>query len=334
MRKHIHHIHIFILLGVLLISLILLLGNFYTEKFLLNRQVTFGVSFAPRYAMELGLDPKETYQSILNELNVKNLRLSAYWDEIEPEEGHFDFTGIDYYIDKATQNKTTVDLAVGYKLPRWPECRSPKWLNQANLKLLREKQLVMVEEVVKHYRDNLTVTSFQVENEPLLSFGVCPKVDKEFFIKEVNLVRSLTQKTIIITDSGELRSWIEPMRQSDTFGTTLYRKVHDKYFGDLYYPIPPWHYRLKAEVVKKLFAPKNKKTIVSELQAELWAAAPLETLPLKTQLDRFSLDQFKVSVNYAKRTGFDEFYLWGVEWWYYLAARGHPEYLEYAKTLF
>ena len=30
-------------------------------------------------------------------------------------------------------------------------------------------------------------------------------------------------------------------------------------------------------------------------------------------------------VEYAQRTGFDEFYLWGVEWWYWIKLQGHPE---------
>lgn len=334
MKRHIHHIHIIILSGILTVALIILLANIYTEKFLLNRSVTFGVSFSPRYAEELGLDPKLTFSSILDDLKVKHIRLSAYWDEIEPEKDHFDFSSIDYYVDLATARGAKVDLAIGYKLPRWPECRAPEWLALSNLSYLRERQLIQLSETIKHFNTNPTISAFQIENEPLLSFGICPGVDRAFFLTEINLARALTQKPIIITDSGELRTWIDPMKYSDIFGTTLYRKVHDKFWGDLYYPIPPWHYRVKAEVVKKLFAPQNKKSIVSELQAELWAAVPLASLPLETQLNRFSLEQFKVSINYAKRTGFDEFYLWGAEWWYYLRDRGHPEYLEFAKGLF
>jgi len=330
MKKH-HHIFLFSLIGLVLSANILLLANIYIEKVLLAKPVTFGVSFAPRYAKELGLDPKKTYTSILEDLQVKNIRLSAYWDEIEPEKDHFDFSGLDGYVDQARIHQAKVIMGVGYKLPRWPECRSPLWLDSSNL---RQHQLVMVEETIKHFDLNPTISAFQIENEPLLNFGICPPPDKDFFIKEMNLVRSLTKKPLIVTDSGELRTWIDPMKLSDIFGTTLYRKVHNSFFGDLYYPLPPWHYRIKSELVRKFLAPNNQKTIVPELQAELWAAAPLDTLPLQTQLDRFSVDQLKETAKFARRTGFDEFYLWGVEWWYYLKMFGHPEYLEYAKSIF
>lgn len=334
MKKH-HHFHIMILIGLLTVSTILLLVNIYAEKLLDSRSVTFGVSFAPRYAKELNLDPKATYKSILEDLKVKNIRLAAYWDEIELELDHFDFSAIDYYVDAANKHSAKVIMAVGYKLPRWPECRAPHYLsNLGDLSYLRERQLIEIEETIKHFDSNPTISAFQVENEPFLNFGICPPPDKVFFQKEIAHIRSLTKKPLIVTDSGELRTWIAPMQISDIFGTTLYRKVHDKTFGDLYYPLPPWHYRVKDEIIRKLFAPSNQKTIVAELQAELWAAQPLDTLPLQTQLDRFSLDQLKSSIEYAKRTGFGEFYLWGAEWWYYMRAHGHPEYLEYAKGLF
>lgn len=330
MKKH-RHFQIIILTGLLILSAILVLANIYTEKLLGSRRVTFGVSFAPRYARELNLDPKATYKSILEDLKVKNIRLAAYWDEIEPQKDHFDFSDIDYFVNQADKHGAKVIMAVGYKLPRWPECRSPQWLILSDL---REHQLVEVEETIKHFDQNPTISAFQVENEPFLTFGICPLPDKVFFQKEITLIRSLTKKPLIVTDSGELRTWIAPMQISDIFGTTLYRKVHDKIFGDLYYPLPPWHYRVKDEIIRRLFAPESRKTIVAELQAEAWLAEPIDTLPVETQVQRFSLEQLKQTVDFAKKTGFDEFYFWGVEWWYYLSNHGHPEYLEYAKTLF
>ena len=48
----------------------------------------------------------------------------------------------------------------------------------------------------------------------------------------------------------------------------------------------------------------------------------------------FPLKDFQDIISYAKKTGFDTQYLWGIEWWYWMAEHGHPEYLEYAKTLF
>lgn len=347
MKRHLHHIHIFILIGLLFLALILLLLNYQTEKFLATNPMIFGVSYSPRYAKELLLDPKVTFQNILQNLKVRHIRLSAYWDEIEPNQDQFDFQDLDWYIDQASQHKTQAILTIGYKLPRWPECRTPAWLDPKRHpvlpkagysfisgSLLRERQLNMLSAVINHYKNNPTISAFQLENEPILNFGDCPKVDREFLSREVRFVREKTKKPIMITDSGELRFWRTPMQLSDIFGTTLYRVVDTPWFGPFQYPLRPWFYRTKSALVRKFFAPQNQKTVISELQAEPWATESLIQIPIDEQIKRFSLDQFRETVTFARKTGFSEAYFWGAEWWYYLAAQGHPEYLEYAKTLF
>ncbi len=312
---------IIILLLIILVS-IFVVSNLQIDKENLQKPASFGVSFSPRYALELGLNPKLTYQSILQELGTKSVRLSAYWDEIESEQDKFNFDELDWYVSEAAKNQARVLLAIGYKLPRWPECRAPKWLSN-----LRERQLKMLGAVIAHYEKNPTINAFQVENEPLLEFGVCPPPDRQFLKKEVEFVRNLTKKPVIITDSGELRSWFTPAKLSDILGITLYRTVETPIFGTFHYPFPPWFYRLKANLV-------GKKTIVVELQAEPWATHSLTQTPLDKQIKRFSLEQFKKNIEFAQKTGFEEVYLWGVEWWYFMAQQGHPEYLDYAKGLF
>jgi len=330
-RRLIHKHHIYILAGLLGVVVLFVVVNTVLEKIFLSQPSTFGVSYSPEFATELDLNPKSTYLEILTNLKVKNIRLNAYWNEIEPMQGYFNFEDLDWYITQAEKYQASVILAVGYKLPRWPECRQPNWLNSRDL---RHQQLTMVETTIRHFDQNPTVKVFQIENEPLLQFGVCPAPDQQFFEKEIALVRAITQKPILITDSGELQSWITPMQKSDIFGTTLYRKVNNQFVGDLFYPLSPSFYRIKAEIIRKLLAPNNQKTIVAELQAELWAGQEVVDIPIQSQLQKFPLTQFRSNVSFAKRTGFSEFYLWGVEWWYYLAKQGHPEYLDYAKTLF
>jgi len=121
---------------------------------------------------------------------------------------------------------------------------------------------------------------------------------------------------------------------SDIFGTTLYRVVQNPWLGPLQYPLRPWLYQVKSDLVRRFFAPKNQKTIIAELQAEPWATQPLTELTIEEQTSRFKLDQLQGAVSFAHKTGFSEAYLWGVEWWYYMSNLGHPEYLKFAKTLF
>lgn len=333
-----HKIHILILLILVILVSIFVISNIQTDKENLSKQINWGVSYDPTYAKYLGLDPKATYLAILSDLGIKSVRLSVLWDRIEPKQDQFNFTELDWYVSEAEKHQAKVLLAIGYKLPRWPECRQPKWLGTRNEELGTRK-LKMLEEVIRHYEQDsgqarMTIWAYQLENEPLLDFGVCPQPDREFLKKEVAFVHTLTKKPIIITDSGELRPWVTPMKLSDIFGTTLYRVVENPLIGQFTYPLKSWFYRIKSELVRNFFAPQNQKTIIVELQAETWSNKTLPETPMEAQLKNFSLQQFKDTVEFARKTGFDEIYLWGVEWWYYLAQAGHPEYLNFAKTLF
>ena len=136
-----------------------------------------------------------------------------------------------------------------------------------------------------------------------------------------------------MTDSGELSFWISSMQLSDIFGTTLYRQVHNKYLGHITYPSPPYTYYLKSSLIKNIFARHQERIIIAELQAEPWLADG-NLLPPQEQVKLFTMGNFKSYVDFARKTGFDEAYLWGVEWWYYMAANGYLQYLDYAKTLF
>lgn len=325
---------IFLLFLLIILVLVLIKANNLREQINLTQTSTFGISYSPSYAQALGLDPRQTYQEILKDLNVKNIRLVAYWNEINPAKAKYDFTDLDYYINEAGKNNAQVILALGYKLPRWPECRSPGWLPLDNTTYRQEQQLEMVKEVIKYYEHNPTVKVWQIENEPLLQFGICPKGDEEFLQKEVETVRAATSKPILMTDSGELTTWITSMKLGDYFGTTLYRTVQNDFIGRFDYPFKPWFYRLKGSIVKNIFAPKNQKIIISELQAEPWTQKFITETPIDQQIADFPIQTLKNNVNFSKKVGFSEIYLWGVEWWYYIKIQGHSQYWEYAKELF
>jgi hypothetical protein len=198
----------------------------------------------------------------------------------------------------------------------------------------KQKTLDFIQKVVERYKDNDSIWAWQVENEPTLdSFGECDDADINFLKQEVNLVRDISHKEIIITDSGELGLWVIPMKLSDKLGISVYKKAYDPILGYKVYPVLPYLYNIKSYLIRNIFAPQNKKTIIAELQAEPWLKDGVLGKTAKEQSEAFSITEFKEFINFAKQTGFDEQYLWGVEWWYWMAEQGHPEYLEYAKML-
>jgi len=296
-------------------------------------KIDFGVTFSKIYAQQLGLDWEKSYLSILDDLGVKKIRLIAYWPEIEPVEGFYDFKDLDLQINEAQKRETEIILAMGKRLPRWPECHIPEWAKKLSEEKQQEKILAVITETIRRYKNIDAIKYWQIENEPFLrTFGGCPKLDKKFLDKEIALAELLDNRKIIISESGEFSTWIGAARRADIVGTTLYRKVYGK-FGYFRYPIPPIFYQRKANLIKEIF--NVEKIIVVELQAEPWGPKQNWDLPLEEQFKSMNVDEFKSIVSYTKQAGFSEAYLWGAEWWYWLKIKHNDESMwQEAKKLF
>ena len=300
-------------------------------------KVSWGVTFNQEFAQnDLGLDWQKAYLAILDDLKVDHIRLSAYWDHIEAVKGTYDFKDLDFQVNEASKRNVKIVMGVGMKLPRWPECHSPSWIKVLDVKTVQQDQLNYISEVVKRYDGNKNITYWQAENEPYVSFfGECPSLDKDFLKQEVVLVRSLSHKPIMITDSGELSTWIPASKTGgDILGTTLYRVVYNQTFGYFNWFLPPSFYYIKTELIKK-FTP-TKKVIVAELQTEAWhkKGENLRTMSIDTAFESMSMKQFKGNIAFAKKAGFDEVYLWGVEWWYLMKEdKLYDSYWNTAKEL-
>lgn len=300
-----------------------------------TRPISWGVTFSQKFAEQLSLDWKENYEAILNDLEAKNLRLIAYWDFIEPMDDDFNFSDLDYQMKRADETGADTILIIGQKVPRWPECHIPNWVKQQAIRDKKQELLEYLENLVNRYKNNPALKYWQVENEPFLAFGECTGTEKEFLDEEVALVKKLdSAHPILITDSGELGLWYSAAKRGDVFGTTMYRRVYHWLFGYVDYHLPPAFFRLKEKIIRLLTDDYQKRYIVSELAAEPWLDRQLyETMP-KEQLEFFDLEFFKDTIEYAKGAGFDEYYLWGAEWWYWLKENhNRSEFWDFAKTI-
>ncbi len=299
-----------------------------------SRPIYWGVAFSSKFSRELGLDPKENFKAILDDLRVDRIRLIAYWDQIEKEKNSFDFSDLDSQISEAKKRNIKMILVIGMKVPRWPECHLPDFVKSVSPEE-REKELgAYLGEIVNRYKNNRAIVMWQVENEPFFPFGECPKRGDNFLLNEISLIKSLDgSRPILVTDSGELGLWLKAAKVGDIFGTTMYRRIYNKYFGRVDYHLPPEFFILKEKATRFLINDYNKKFIVIELAAEPWMAKQIYETPVEDQLKFFDLDFFKDTIQYAKSAGFDEYYLWGAEWWYYLKVRGHSEIWNEAKKL-
>lgn len=306
--------YLFILVFVILILLSFII--IYSLSFNTGN-IEYGMTFSHKYAKELGIDYQDTFVNLVDDLNIKKFRMMAYWDDIESLEGVYDFTELDWLIRRADYSNADVILVVGRRQPRWPECHQPAWVEDLTRVEQMKEELAMIKTVVNHFKIYGNIIAWQVENEPFLSvFGECPETTDEFYVEKLNLVRSLDNRPTIMTDSGELSTWRKPANLNPILGSSIYRYVWNPLYGNFIYPLPPAYYNFKAKALYK--TTQLREVFISELQLEPWTSKAIIDVSLDDQFKSMNINRFKDSIRYAKRIGFDNIYLWGGEWWYWL----------------
>jgi hypothetical protein len=288
-----------------------------------NKPLELGVSFIPDYAQSLGVDPQENMDALLG-IGVKHLRLVSYWSDMEPSQGNYDFSQLDWQFKKAEAKHAKITLSLGLRQPRWPECHMPDWARAEDKSVWQPQLESYVKAVVDRYKDSPSLDSYQIENEYFLKgFGICQEIpgalDRSRLVAEYNLVNKLdTKHKIIINRSNNALGWPVGQPQPDEFGISIYKRVWDANFSHRYleYPQPAWFYGSVAGWQKIV---TGKDMIIHELQAEAWAPAgkSLQDISLDEQNKSLNAKRFKDRFGYAKATGMKEIYMWGAEYWYY-----------------
>jgi hypothetical protein len=298
--------------------------------------INYGISYNVPYVYELGLDPDMVFDAFLNDLKVRDLRMSAHWTLIEPKKDQFDFAWMDKDIKKAEKVNARVIFGVGRRLPRWPECHVPSWAKELAWEDQKKEILEYVEAVVMRYKDSPAITYWQVENEPYLGVFAndhCGDLDESFLEEEIALVKRLDpSRQILVTDSGNLGTWNGAYSQGDGFGTSVYVYFWNPELGQFKTILPPWFYRVKENIMALIHG--EKETFLIELSLEPWLLEPVTEVSVETQYTRMDAQKFDEIIDYAKQTRYEKQYLWGGEWWYWLNEQGHPEMWEKGKKLF
>lgn len=317
---------------IIILALVLLILWLYLADFTGQQPTEFGITFSQNYTDELGLDWHETLTAFLDDLKIRKFRLVAYWDLIEKTRGVYDFSSLDKQLDEIAKRGGQVIMTIGNRVPRWPECHWPTWMYQYSREDRQKYILELLEQSVNHFKNREVITQWQLENEPFLTFfGKCPRPDKDFYQKEINLVRSLDSRPIVVTESGELSSWLKGASLGDKVGISVYRITWNNLVGYFYYPLPPAHYYLKSRLIKLITG--EDKVFVSELQMEPWLPMPILLTSFDEQKKSMNPEIFNKNIDYIKRTGLSPVYLWGAEWWYWLKTQGDDSIWNEAKKL-
>lgn len=292
-----------------------------------------GVTFSVPYAKELGINWREALTASLDDLHIKSFRIPAYWSEIQPTPDTYVWNDLDYQMEEIARRDGRVTMVVGAKVPRWPECWIPAWAKQRSTSGEQAARLAYITEVVNRYKHAPALQYWQVENESMFDFGICPKPSFEFLKKEIALVRSLDSKhPIATTDSGELSTWIRVGSLVDRLGVSTYRRVRTPWNRTWEYSfIPTYWYAKRAALVR----PWVKQVYVSEFQMEPWTDDPIQSTSVKTQLEFFDIPQMRKHFAFAERMQIQDISFWGVEWWWWMKTQQHdPRFWNEARSFY
>jgi hypothetical protein len=289
-----------------------------------HKPLVIGVSFIAPYAESLGLDAEETMDALINDVGVRHFRLVSYWNQMEPQEGEYDFDALDWQFKKAEAADAKVTLSLGLRQPRWPECHMPDWARNKPVGEWQPRLEAFMAAVVNRYKNSPALDSYQVENEFFLKgFGECHLIansmDRKRLISEYKLVKKLDDEhKVIINRSNNALGWPVGEPTPDEFGISIYKRVWDAALTKRYveYPFPAWYYAFVAGWQKIM---TGKDMVIHELQAESWGprGQGLSEISLEEANKSFNAKRFSDRVEFGRATGMREIYLWGAEYWYY-----------------
>lgn len=278
----------------------------------------FGISFSIKQCRNFSLDPHETLNWLLDQ-GWRRFRLMSYWNEHEKQPGEYNFEELDWQVEAITKAGGTISLCLGVKQPRWPEYHWPKWTWDLPEAKRSRALLNYVEAVVKHYRSQPTITSWQLENEALLSnFGSRIDINRKRLRQEFRLVKSLDSSRPIIMSTSN--GWGTPVRRPhpDIVGFSQYFTRHQK---GAYRTTkqPPLLHRLRKHIVR---ASLQKPVLIHELQLEPWGPQPIWKMDRAEQDKSMGTKQIRHNIVAAESVGAYPIDCWGAEWWYWRYRHG------------
>ncbi len=314
--------------------------------------VRLGTTFSQIQCNYLKLEYQETLENILT-LPLEIIRVCAYWNEIEPEQGKYNFTILDAIINSVTAADKKIVLAVGIKSPRWPEFHFPEWIKkQCNTKLahvpmdtqseLSSSAFDFIKAVLERYRDNSSIKYIQIENEPFNNFSFAGNkfISYAFVRRAVALARTLCpEKRILLTNAINLEpfDWAQAFSSpfeknltlADAIGVNVYTKVpitQTTYVQPTFlfwWRLSRWHKQMKHFGIESW---------ITEAQSEPWEHNSAVHTD-KVEYPSASPQRTKDLVSRLTNIGYETILLWGSEYWYWHKKQGRTAWWEAIQEL-
>ena len=311
-----------------------------------------GVNFSHRHAAWLGLDPDRLYRSLLDELGVRRVRISVYWDEVALAPDRLAFQPVRRWLDPLQERGARALVSVGLKAQRWPEFYPPHWLTEeaplphgAHIEehpRVVAHLLLLLERLTAFLADYDAVEGWQVENEPFLPsmrHTVGWRFSPALLQREIEVVRGSDprRRPIVVNHSSQNcfdTRWQAVRALADLPAENVYTRKPNRW---------PWPRYFNAYALGPLAPPLARYAAaaraagtalwVTELQAEPWERTDVHALAPE-QIGSVSPARIQANLRLVRRAGIPRVYLWGAEWWRFTAERhGDTRYWELGRRL-
>lgn len=306
----------------------------------------FGATFSHRHLLFLRLDPQEAIRAYAL-LDLPWIRLSCYWDEIEPQPGVFSFVHIDPLLAYCDTHGIRVALTIGIKAPRYPEFYLPSWLKgeipfgyRSVITPQHERLFAATRSfltaTIRHVRSYRSIRVYQIENEPLDPSGAhALALSADFVKEEIALVRSLDPNRNILTtvwgnEAKRRNAWQQLAHYSDIVGLDIYYRQAVSFFHLARTHIGPVDSTSETRDIITRMRNLRKTVWISELQAEPWEHNTL--VPKHPRPPSFLPEHADDTIGRAAGLFPSVVLLWGFEWWYYRKTEGDASYWQSIAT--
>jgi hypothetical protein len=307
-----------------------------------------GTTFDPQYCKSLNLDPLDTLEKLI-ELELNPIRIGVKWSEVEKRKD--EYTWREYYeiFEILQNNKIEIIPVIGIKVPRWPEVYIPDYLEfdkkdnytiSARDEFLKKRLFKFLKELISHYQKLKNVKCVQIENEPLIRFGPKNwKLSYEFLEEEVELVRKLWKKPILLTTSGlpttglpveiingGLKAKLNIGKLADCIGLNVFPRFEIKKLGKVTYANASntsWQY---LNYWFNRYTKLGKECIVTELQAEPWQSKDWNYGDPKGN-PSCTTEMVKSYIKKLREIGFKKSLVWGTEFHVACKEKGNEEWV-------
>jgi hypothetical protein len=293
----------------------------------------------------------EVLRELIERTGIRLVRLSVQWDEVEPEEGRFDFSVIEAQLDAVRAAGATANVSIGMKAQRHPEFYIPawalegvelrEWMDLSSVPVLRERALRMVATVAAHLAGRPEIDSWTAENEGYIASHRAHHyhLGRAYVAEVAETIRRADPqgRPVAINHAQHYvydRRWRDALADADVLAQSMYPRRNGSVLGrpvvdimQLGWLMP--NYAYQAREARKA----GKQFWVTELQAEPWTDGDARLISPERPSRNLSPETMLKNVAYARRTGAERIYLWGAEWWLYQEHRfGDGRWLEAARA--